>query len=75
MGGQINVVFTSLPSVSGFIKNGTLRPIAVTSAKRAAAFSNIPTIAEAGFGDFDVNPWFGLMAPAHTDLAPEKRTP
>lgn len=66
MGGQINVVFTSLPSVSGFIKNGTLRPIAVTSAKRAAAFSNIPTIAEAGFGDFDVNPWFGLMAPAHT---------
>lgn len=66
MGGQINVVFTSLPSVSGFIKNGTLRPIAVTSAKRAAAFSNIPTIAEAGFGAFDVNPWFGLMAPAHT---------
>ncbi|MDO8776681.1 MAG: tripartite tricarboxylate transporter substrate binding protein [Burkholderiaceae bacterium] len=66
MGGQINVVFTSLPSVSSFIKNGTLRPIAVTSAKRAAAFSNIPTIAEAGFGDFDVNPWFGLMAPAHT---------
>lgn len=66
MGGHINVVFTSLPSVSSFIKNGTLRPIAVTSAKRSAAFSNIPTIAEAGFGDFDVNPWFGLMAPAHT---------
>ena len=41
MGGQINLVFTSLPSVSGAIKNGTLHPIAVTSAKRAAAFSNI----------------------------------
>lgn len=66
MGGQINVVFTSLPSVSGFIKSGALRPIAVTSAKRAAAFSHIPTIAAAGFGDFDVNPWFGLMAPVHT---------
>ncbi len=64
MGGQINLVFTSLPSVSGAIKNGTLHPIAVTSAKRAALFGNIPTIAEAGFKDFDVNPWFGLFAPA-----------
>lgn len=64
MGGQINLVFTSLPSVAGAIKNGTLHPIAVTSAKRAASFGNIPTIAEAGFKDFDVNPWFGLFAPA-----------
>ena len=66
MGGQINVVFTSVPSVLSFIKNGTLRPIAVSSAKRETVLSNIPTIAEAGFGDFEVNPWFGLMAPAHT---------
>lgn len=66
MGGQINVVFTSLPSVAGFLKNGTLHPIAVTSRKRAAAFGNIPTIEEAGIGNFDVNPWFGLMAPAKT---------
>lgn len=64
MGGQINLVFTSLPSVSGAIKNGTLHPIAVTSAKRAASFSSIPTIAEAGYKDFDINPWFGLFAPA-----------
>ena len=64
MGGQINLVFTSLPSVSGAIKQGTLHPIAVTSAKRAASFSTIPTIVEAGFKDFDVNPWFGLFAPA-----------
>ena len=64
MGGQIQVVFTSLPSVAGAIKQGTLHPIAVTSAKRAASFATIPTIAEAGFKDFDVNPWFGLFAPA-----------
>jgi len=64
MGGQIHVVFTSLPSVAGHIKQGTLHPIAVTSAKRAASFANIPTVAEAGFRDFDVNPWFGLFAPA-----------
>lgn len=64
MGGQIQLVFTSLPSVSGAIKQGTLHPIAVTSAKRAGSFANIPTVAEAGFKDFDVNPWFGLFAPA-----------
>ena len=64
MGGQIQLVFTSLPSVAGSIKQGTLHPIAVTSAKRAASFSQIPTIAEAGYRDFDVNPWFGLFAPA-----------
>ncbi|MBI5275176.1 MAG: tripartite tricarboxylate transporter substrate binding protein [Burkholderiales bacterium] len=64
MGGQIQLVFTSLPSVSGAIKQNTLHPIAVTSAKRAASFSTIPTIAESGFKDFDVNPWFGLFAPA-----------
>ena len=64
MGGQINLVFTSLPSVAGAIRNGTLHPVAVTSTKRAASFANIPTIAEAGYKHFDVNPWFGLFAPA-----------
>lgn len=61
MGGQIDVVFTSLPSVAGQIKTATLRPIAVTSAKRAPSFGSIPTVAESGFQRFDVNPWFGLM--------------
>jgi tripartite-type tricarboxylate transporter receptor subunit TctC len=64
MGGRIHLVFTSLPSVAGAIKQGQLRPLAVTSAKRAASFQDIPTIAEAGYRDFDVNPWFGLFAPA-----------
>jgi len=66
MGGQIDIVFTSLPSVAGAIRSGTLHPIAVTSAKRAVAFANIPTIAEGGFDGFDVNPWFGLFAPTGT---------
>ena len=64
MGGQINVVFTSLPSVAGTIKSGQVLPLAVTSAKRSASFPTIPTIAEAGFKEFDVTPWFGLFAPA-----------
>lgn len=66
MGGQIDLVFTSLPSASGAIKSGKLQPIAVTSARRAASFDSIPTIAEAGMKGFDVNPWFGLLVPAGT---------
>lgn len=69
MGGTIDVVFTSLPSVAGFIQNGTARPLAVTSAKRSAGFPDIPTIAESGTPGFDVNPWFGLFAPAGTPTA------
>ncbi len=69
MSGQIQAVFTSLPSVIGHIREGTVRPLAVTSAKRAAAASDVPTIAEAGVPNFDVNPWFGLLAPAGTPPA------
>ena len=73
MGGQINMVFTSLPSVSGAIKSGTLRPVAVTSAVRSGNFPNIPSIAESGFKEFDVSPWFGLFAPAKTPSAVVRR--
>ena len=69
IGGQIDVVFTSLPSVAGFIANGTIRPLAVTSPKRSPAFRDIPTIAESGIAGFEVTPWFGLFAPAGTPAA------
>lgn len=62
LGGQIDVVFTSFPSVKGYIDAGTLLPLAVTSAKRSASAPDIPTIAEQGYPSFDVNPWFGLFA-------------
>lgn len=69
LGGQIDLVFTSLPSVAGHLKQGSLIAIAVTSKNRAASFPDIPTIAEAGIPDFDVNPWFGLFAPAKVPAA------
>src|SRR5690606_32083221 len=61
LGGQIDVVFTSLPSVKGYIDAKTLVPLAVTSAKRSPSARDIPTIAEQGYPSFDVNPWFGLF--------------
>lgn len=73
MSGQISLVFTSLPSVASAIRSGSLRGIAVTSAQRSQAFAQIPTIAESGYKDFDVSPWFGLFAPAKTPPAIVRR--
>lgn len=73
VGGQISLVFTSMPSVAQFIRAGTLRPLAVTSAKRSETFKEIPTIAESGYPGFDVNPWFGLFVPAGTSPAVVKQ--
>jgi tripartite-type tricarboxylate transporter receptor subunit TctC len=60
--GQIQVVFTSLPSVAQHIRAGTVKGLSVTGSKRSAAFKDIPTIAESGFPGFVINTWFGLFA-------------
>lgn len=66
IGGRVQLSFTSLPSAVGHIKGGRLRAIALTSAKRSESMPEIPTLAESGLPGFDVNPWFGLLAPAGT---------
>ncbi|MFM8609626.1 MAG: Bug family tripartite tricarboxylate transporter substrate binding protein [Burkholderiaceae bacterium] len=60
--GQIQVVFTSLPSVAQHIRSGNVKGLAVAGSKRAVAFRDIPTLAEAGYAGLVVNPWFGLFA-------------
>lgn len=69
MAGQIQVVFTSLPSVAGLIRSGQVKALAVTSARRSPTFPDIPTIAESGHAGFDVTPWFGIVARAGTPAA------
>ena len=69
IGGQVQVSFTSMPSVIGHIKSGKLRAIAVTSKARSETLPELPTLAESGLAGFDVNPWFGLLAPAGTPAA------
>lgn len=64
LGGRLHVVFTSLPSVKAFVDANTLRALAVTSAARTPAAPEVPTVAESGYPDFDVSPWFGIFAPA-----------
>ncbi len=67
IGGQVDAAFSSVPSALQIIQGGQVRALAVSSAKRIAAARDVPTIAEAGFPGFDVNPWWGILAPAGID--------
>lgn len=64
IGGHIDAAFASVPSVISSVQSNVVRALAVSSAKRIAVAPDIPTIAEAGFDKFDVNPWWGILAPA-----------
>lgn len=66
MGGAVELYMSSVPTLLGHIKQGKLRPLAVTSVKRVDDLPSVPTIAEAGYKGFDAVTWFGLLAPAGT---------
>ncbi len=69
MGGQIDYVMHNAPVVQGFVQQGKLRGIAVTSAKRLAGVPELPTMIEAGLPGFEVTAWFGLLVPTGTPPA------
>jgi tripartite-type tricarboxylate transporter receptor subunit TctC len=69
MGGQVPMLFSSLGPAVGAVKGGKIRPIAVTSPTRSAAFPDVPTMDEAGLKGFDSTAWYGLLGPA--GLPPE----
>src|SRR5512139_1084839 len=64
LSGQVDLTFDNMASAAANIKAGKLLPLAVTTAGRAHAMPELPTIAETLPG-FDVNTWFGLFGPAH----------
>jgi tripartite-type tricarboxylate transporter receptor subunit TctC len=66
MSGTVDLYMSSVPTLIGHIKNGKLRPLAVTSANRVDDLPNVPTINESGYKGFDAVTWFGLLAPAGT---------
>ena len=66
LGGQVNYMFDSITSAGTHLPSGKLRPLAVTTAKRAKALPNVPTMAEAGVAGYDVSPWFAVFVPAGT---------
>lgn len=69
IGAQVDAAFSSVPSVLQMIRAGNVRALAVSSARRIATAPEIPTIAEQALPGFDVNPWWGILAPAGTDMA------
>jgi tripartite-type tricarboxylate transporter receptor subunit TctC len=64
--GHVQMMFATAASVVGHIKDGLVRPLAVTTPKRTAILPDIPTVAELGIPGFDATTWHGLVAPAGT---------
>jgi tripartite-type tricarboxylate transporter receptor subunit TctC len=66
VGGEVSACFATMPSAVTYVRNGRLRGIAVTTAKRSPATPDVPTVAEAGVPGYEAGSWYGLVAPAGT---------
>lgn len=66
LGGTITMMFDNMPSALPVVKEGKLRAIGVTSAKRSPSAPDVPTIAEQGLPGFEATSWFAVFAPANT---------
>jgi len=66
VGGQSNVMFNGMLATYPFVKDGKLKVLAVSSAKRFSAAPEIPTVAESGMPGFETGSWQGIVAPAGT---------
>lgn len=72
LGKQIPLMLAAVPTTSGDVRSGTLKGLAVTSAKRSPVLPGVPTLAELGYKELagmDINSWVGLMAPSRTPPA------
>jgi tripartite-type tricarboxylate transporter receptor subunit TctC len=69
IGGQIQFAFVDLTAAAPLIKSGKVRALAVLAEKRFSTMPEVPTMAEAGFPNFDIVAWYGLFAPARTPAA------
>jgi tripartite-type tricarboxylate transporter receptor subunit TctC len=69
LGGHIPMMFVPIPVALGNVKAGTLRGLAITTAKRSGLLPDLPTLAESGVPGFDVALRYGLMAPTGTPPA------
>jgi len=66
MAGEVSLMFANLTDIGAQIRGGKVKPLAVTTLKRAELLPNVPTMVEAGVADFEITSWFGLLAPAGT---------
>ena len=66
MGGQVPLLWVSIPAAAAQVKAGKLRALAVSTTKRSPAFPDVPTMQEAGVADFEVDSWYAMLVPAKT---------
>jgi len=66
LGGEVPITFQNISEAVPHVQSGKLRALGVTSAKRAAALPDVPTIAEAGVPGYEFTTWHGVLAPAGT---------
>lgn len=69
LGGQVEMMFDSLPTTVQQIKSGKMKGLAITSVKRSPLLPDVPTVAEAGVPGYEADLWLGLVAPAGTPAA------
>jgi tripartite-type tricarboxylate transporter receptor subunit TctC len=69
IGGQVPMLWVSIPAAAQFVKTGKLKALAVSTVKRSAAFPDVPTMQEAGVADFEVDSWYAMFVPAKTPKA------
>ncbi len=83
--GQVSLMWDNIVAVTNHVKSGRLKPLAVTSARRAGSLPDVPTMAESGLTGFEAVSWIGALVPAgtpqpivdkiHTDLVAVLRMP
>ena len=66
MGGQVPLLWVSIPAAAQFVKAGKLKALGVSTLRRSAAFPDVPTLQEAGIADFEVDSWYAMFVPAKT---------
>ena len=66
VGGQVEVLFGSLPALLPHAKSGRVRPLVVGTPKRSPSLPDVPTVSESGYPGFDASLWLALVAPAGT---------
>jgi tripartite-type tricarboxylate transporter receptor subunit TctC len=66
IGGQVQLQFSSIPTVLTHVKAGRIKMLAIGSAKRSPALPDVPTIAEAGVPGYEYTTWYGIFAPRGT---------
>ena len=66
MGGQVPLLWVSIPAAAQFVKTGKLKALAVSTLKRTPAFPDVPTVHESGYPDFEVDSWYAMFVPTKT---------